>query len=334
MKPRIFGIALATIMYGTLYTIVAANLLLDPEGIFGINSAPRNPNSRYSVFMTYQRDPLTYDALLFGSSRAMNVPLNLLSRHMGVAHVASFAVRGGSISDFLPAVEYVVKTRAGSDKPLRKVFLELDLDLFGLRMRSDPQVWLPPQYTGESSWQFRWRYLTILQFSAWSSEFGWKFQRNSVAPPERPTKAPAPAAGGAEVAAQTAAGSAAAVSADEMRGARDNPLLHLDFAAQIDKLRQLATLCRANGIELTAIVSPLQQVAFERLDANGAAEALRRIAETVPVWDFGHPKWLSDSPDLWIDGSHYSAEVWPMMLDRIFGGEQPLEHPDFGELRQ
>jgi hypothetical protein len=334
MTPRTFGVALTSIMLGTLCTTVAANFLLDPEGIFGINSAPHDPNSRYSVFMTYQREPLTYDALLFGSSRAMNVPLDLLSRRMGVAHVASFAVPRGSIADFLPALEYVVKTRAGSGKPLRKVFLELDLDLFGLRMRSDPQVWLPPQYTGESSWQFRWRYLTILQYSAWSSEVRWKFQSNSVAPPERPTRAPATAAGGAEAAAKTAAGSAAAVSADEMRGARDNPLLHLDFEAQIDKLRQLAGLCRANGIELTAIVSPLQQVVFERLDANGAAEAVRRIAETVPVWDFGHPKWLSDSPDLWLDVSHYSAEVWRMMLDRIFGGEQPLEHPDFGELRQ
>jgi len=80
-------------------------------------------------------------------------------------------------------------------------------------------------------------------------------------------------------------------------------------------------------------VSPLSRAVADTLDQAAAAEAVRRIAAIVPVWDFGHPQWLSDAPELWIDRVHFTPEVGRMMLDRVYASRPVAAHPDFGQLR-
>jgi hypothetical protein len=105
------------------------------------------------------------------------------------------------------------------------------------------------------------------------------------------------------------------------------------FERHLEMLRAFIAICRRERIDLVVALSPLRAPVADRLDGADAAEAVRRIAEIVSVWDFGHPQWLSDDPQLWFDGSHYTAEVGAMMLARIYGGAPLPRHPDFGQLR-
>jgi hypothetical protein len=148
MRTRTYAIALACAVTGGFAAVAGVNLSLDPEGVFGLNRATSTANDRYLRFMDYEADPLAYGAVIFGSSRTAGIPPDLLSPYLGGARVANFGVTAGTISDHLPVLEYVVRTRRS--KPVRNAFLLLDLDLFAeSRTNRSIETLLPPGITGE-----------------------------------------------------------------------------------------------------------------------------------------------------------------------------------------
>jgi len=334
MRPRTYALGLAAMVFGCFGAVAGANLYLDPEGVLGINVSPLAPNDRYLRFMDYRADPDAYNALLFGSSRSLAIPIGTLSRYLAGARVANFAVVGGTITDHWPIIEYVTRTRAGHANPVRNVLLVLDIDLFGTTGTNlNIQMMLAPEITGEPPWRFKWRYLTAIQPEAWSTAYRRALPRAAAQPIA--TRA-GEAATARAFPAFIGAANAQARALPPVPTAGEplvDPTVRADFARQLDMLRKFVDLCRNNRINLVVALSPLRTDVAATLDAAAAAEVVRRIAAIVPVWDFGHPQWLSDTPRVWADPSHYTAEVGGLMLDRIYGRAPLAQHPDFGELR-
>jgi hypothetical protein len=339
MQSRAYALAVATIGAGVFLAVIAANVVLDPQAVFGTGLFGNSPNanSRYRRLVAYQAEPQRYDGLLFGSSRARAIPRHELSRRLQGIAFADFAVDFGGIADHLPALEYVVKEKAARGEPLRAVFLLLDADAAGLRPKANKfiQTLLPPELTGESPARFWWRNLTAIQFAAWQSSIraalGWT-KPGGLTPNWKSVSRDGPA----ELLALIVP-PAQAEDAAPARSAAAEPRLRITnsiyFEQQIQLLQQFVALCRQHGIMLmvaTSPINPRHAATFAPGEIEAATDGMSRI---VPLWDFSAPNALLDDPQRWTDPVHFDAKVAQMMLGRILDDEVPSEWRDFGRLR-
>jgi hypothetical protein len=340
---RRYVIATVAIAVAWLAATMAANILVDPQGVFGTNLVPEhfNPNGRYGALRDYAAAPERYDAVLFASSRGNAYDRALLARRLGVRAVANFSVPFGLLTDHLPALEFLLRDKAARGGRLAAVFLVLDADFFGKAPWTNVNIdsFLPPQISGESAFRFWWRYLTAFQFKHWKSDLG--FLAGG-----RPTAGPGPQTAGPKLAAAAIvplrplappSGGPTPV-AETFLQETDAPEVRSDLAHQLELLARFVALCRAHDVRLVIVFSPLNRNNVRDDQAADNARIVDQAARIAPVWDFDRPAWLSDRPDLWLDFSHYSPAVAGMMLRRIFGAapagaEQPAP-ADFGRLRE
>jgi len=332
--------AIAAIGAAVLWLAVtmAANILIDPQGVFDLGP-PRghaDDNVRYQRFRDYLAQADQYDAVMFASSRGIGFDRDLLAKLLGVHAVANFSVPMGLLTDHLPVLQYLIRDRAARGQRLAAVFLVIDPDLFGLPPWTNDNInaFLPPQVSGENRLRFWWRYLTVFQYSNWRR--GLPSTLETYLPARWVARSvPRLAVAAMPVGLNLAFGQPLSPTTS-LEGA-DAIQIRSDLAHQLALLAQFVSLCRANGVRLTVVFSPLNRQSEWAGDAqtpdNERTAAL--IANVVPVWDFDRPEWLSARPDLWLvggDRSHYTVAVGAMMLHRIFGGETDAP-ADFGHLR-
>jgi hypothetical protein len=331
MQTRTYALAISAIGFGLFVAVVGANLVIDPQNVFGTGLLPRSPNAndRYEKLLAYQEAPQRYDALFFGSSRANVMPLDELSRSMGGVSFASFAVVGGMVIDHLAALEFIIREKTKRGERLRAVFVLIDVDAMGRRPYTNEtnQFLMPPVLSGEQPARFWWKNLVTIQFKAWGSAL--RAGRRSEAG----------AQGGSSAARMLqdirSAAVLAAANAQPLPGTAPPVVLErvtrrADYRHQLTLLERFVALCRARDIRIVVATSPLSaQVAarHEPLDLAGAINDLGRI---VPVWDFTNSESVSNNPDMWIDWAHFHPVVAQMMLRRMFGGDVPPRWTSFG----
>jgi hypothetical protein len=327
MNSRFYTVAFVALGIGLFALGLVANVLLDPEGILGtgVTAEAVSRNARYDKFTDYAKAADQYDGLMFGSSRGPAIPRDELSRRLN-AHFADFTAVGGTMTDYEPALRYVVSSKLRKGQRLKAVFLLLDLDNFGVAGPTGRtlQTMLPPEMTGESPVRFYWRYLSAFQFDAW---------RNAIRSAWRDGFA---RAWGLDIAWSTAAFAAEATTLPQSGRPKVDlvarPWTPQEYAHQLELLRSFVELCRQHQVRLVVAASPLHRRTAMLYGAEELARRREGIAAITPIWDFGSPDWLSDRPDLWGDDSHFFTPVGRMMLDAIFdpdGGSTPA---GFGRL--
>ncbi len=316
-------------------SVVAANLLIDPQGVFGTNILPRSPNFNYHYrnLAAYDAAPDRFDGVLFGSSRAQATPPAELSRRINGVTFANFSVIRGMLPDFLPALEYVLADKAKRGQRLRAVFLLLDIDTFGDPAATNRYIetLLPQALSGESGVYFWWRNLTALQVRSWQRIL----REARVVIEERDRQAPSAIEKVKLALVRIAALSGFAARGSQAGSDYNRPFgQRAHFEEQLQLLQRIAALSRQSGAELIVAVSPLHRAVESRYLPKDLSQALDQVARVTPLWDFTGADWLSDDPNYWMgDTAHYSAEVGRMMLARIFGDPMPRGWERFGRLR-
>jgi hypothetical protein len=318
MHARTYAVALSTIGAALFVAVAAANLIIDPQQVFGTGLIPPTDptNNRFARFAAYQADANRYDGLLFGSSRARFLPRDELARRMN-ARFADFAVDGGALTDHLPVLEYIVRQKAARNGKVRAVVLLLDIDYFGSPVSTNRfnNTLLPAEVSGESVLRFRWRHLTWIQFRTWrraiSAAWAQAVRTGLIVSTAHAQALPQAAAPGLEL----------------IEPVRERK----DFARQLGLLQQFTQLCRNNSIPLVVILSPLHPTNVALGDPD-LGRAIERVGAVVPLWDFTvSPQLHGNRPGQWLaDRSHFTAEVGVMMLRKIFGEELPDGWKDFG----
>jgi hypothetical protein len=319
---------------------MAANLVLDPEAVFGTKQFPAsvNRNERYERLQAYKRDRLTVDGLLFSSSRGVYLDNEMLGKEMGVSHLLSLSVSYGMITDHLPLLAYILRDKAARGQKLKAVMLLLDADFFGKPPWTNSNInsFLPPELTGESALRYWWRYLTVFQFRLWRDVV-----RSSLSPKGRSAGAAmnwlatAKAANISdnnrapmEDAASPSRASITAVSEDYRRHWNS---IRPDFDRQYEKLKEFVVLCRDNGVQLTVAMSPLIRQNLNLHEPGTLDGLVDRLSRVVSIWDFSLS--VADHPEYWLDVSHFDLAVGKMMIGRIFGDNDVTLPSDFGRLR-
>jgi hypothetical protein len=334
---RRYVIATIAIATAWLAATMAANILIDPQAVFGFDLLHNhfNSNARYHAYRDYRAAPDRYDAVLFASSRGNAFDRTLLAEQLGVRTVANFSVPFGLLTDHLPTLEFLLRDKAARGERLAAVFLLLDADFFGKQPWTNVDIdsFQPPPISGESPLRFWWRYLTAFQFKHWMSDLRAQAAAKSAA--DRgpgvwgtsmtaaglfPIPRLGPIAQGLRPLVETAL--------DETSG----PEIRSDLAHQLALLARLVALCREHDVRLVIAFSPLNRQNVGDDQAPDNARIVDQVARLTPVWDFGRPAWLSDRPDLWLDFSHYSTAVATMMTQRIFGAATTAP-ADFGRLK-
>jgi len=186
MRPQTYVAAVIAMALTWLAATMAANVLIDPQGVFGTNLlAHRNANGRYLAVKAYEAAPDRYDAVLFASSRGGVFDRSLLAKLLNARDVADFAVPFGLLSDYLPILQFLLRDKAGRRTRLKAVFVVLDADFFGLPPWTNINIdgFLPPEVSGEAPFRFWWRYLTAFQFKEWREDIrGALASEASIAP--------------------------------------------------------------------------------------------------------------------------------------------------------
>ena len=335
MTPRTYALTLILGAAALFMSVVAANILIDPQGVFGTNILPRSPNFNYHYrnLAAYDAAPDRFDGLLFGSSRAQATPPAELSRHINGVTFANFSVIRGMLPDFLPALEYVLADKEKRGQRLRAVFLLLDIDTFGDPAATNRYIetLLPQALSGESGVYFWWRNLTALQVRSWQRIL----REARVMIEERDRQVPSAIEKVKLALVRIAALSGFAARGSQAGSDYNRPFgQRVHFEEQLQLLQRIAALSRKSGAELIVAVSPLHRAVESRYLPKDLSQALDQVARVTPLWDFTGADWLSDDPNYWMgDTAHYSAEVGRMMLARIFGDPMPRGWERFGRLR-
>lgn len=304
---------------------VLANLVIDPEEVFGTKLFPPTPdrNERLEKLRLYDRGGHRADGLLFASSRGNLLDQATLAKRMGVRSLFSLAVSYGMITDHLPMLDYILRDKAARGERIEAVLLLLDADFFGKPpwTQSNINSFLPPKLSDEPAARYWWRYLTAFQFRLW---------RDVV----RQTANRALAAPRAETPMPTTVGQAGepppALMPKLTSYRRSWNSTRPDLERQLEMLGRFAALCRQHGVRLNVAVSP---VIAENLALHepGVIEGIvARMTTVVPLWDFTASD-VSQRRDYWADFSHFNGRAADMMIARVYGGDEVV--PGFGRFR-
>jgi hypothetical protein len=336
MTSRGFSITLIAGAAILFLSTVAANVVLDPELVFGTGlfSHRVNINERATRLHQYQQQAESTDGLLFSSSRGNLLDPELLAKGMGLSHLFSASMSYGMITDYVPLFEYIVRDKANRAIKLKHVFLLLDLDFFGRQPWTNSNInsFLPPEISTESAARYWWRYLTAFQYRLWRNVIREDSRRGEAAKIAVVNSNPSPSARQPQTVAEVAAPEPALplvpLVKEDYRRAWNK--VRPDLKRQIALLQRLVDLCRENGIQLTTVVSPLKAW---NLDANGPVEVdalTDRLSHVTPLWDFNSPPVIADDNGFWLDVSHFNEKAGALMLARVFDGNQKNS---WGELR-
>jgi hypothetical protein len=314
MIPRNFSwvviVGFELLLAGTVF----ANVFADPQGVFGDDAAYReNPNWRYLELKHYQRDASQIDGLVLASSRGRSFDNDHLASRSGNQQILNFSVPYGLVTDHLPFLQYVLRDKKERGERLKSVLLLLDLDLFGKAPWTNTNIdaFLPPALSGESPVRFWWRYLTVYQYGNWRDSLRLRYR---TAGRDAPSAIPA--------------GLRADAVVEAHRSRQSWNVRRPDLTRQVLYLEQIITLCRDNGVVLTVATSPMVRTNLNGYPPGELEALMVELNRLTPIWDFGSPPWLADSPGYWVDFSHFSKAVGTMMINRMFGGDSPPD--DFG----
>lgn len=339
MRSRSFVVAAMAIAGTLLLGTMAANVLIDPQGVFGTKLFVPvvNPNLRYSDLQTYKAAPDQYDGVLFASSRGEIFDTKLLAEGLGVHAVINFSVPQGFMTDHLPALKYLLRDKASRGSRIKAIFLMLDADLFGREPWTDNNAdsFLPPEVGGESRWRFWWRYLTLFQYDLWKRYIDRAIaDRSSARAAARHIEIKPVAAAMVPFQMSPAAVLPGAAKPDGSAPNKPQPRVRTDLSRQLHLLNDFLALCREDNIKLVVAFSPLNRNNEDASDARmpDNERIVHMIAKLVPVWDFDRPEWLSERPALWNDVFHFKRPVADMILQRVFTGHSTAPGA-FGELK-
>ncbi len=354
MPARRYACHVIFCAFFTFLCVVATNLLIDPQGVFGtgIFGASPNLNFRYASLKNYQKTSDRNDSLLFGSSRARAFSIPALSSRMEGGDFASFWFPDGTLVDFLPFLEYVANQKAAQGKHPKAVFLLLDMDFLGRRLEATHQaiqMMMPPGLPGQSAAEFWWKNLSAVVFRSWINTVkaylrqapgsGTQARSSDTAFPSlyeaatgREGFAPANVELVADgVPAADNADPSAADNVDPRTGDQlERVTMRPDFPRHIQALERIVSLCRDNHIELVIATSPLSVEEMAEYNWTDMAKARDIVSRIAPIWYFSDTGHLLDRPELWDDPSHFKPVVADMMLRRIFGETVPDAWKSFG----
>ncbi|MBQ7215624.1 MAG: hypothetical protein IJS39_06535 [Synergistaceae bacterium] len=97
-------------------------------------------------------------------------------------------------------------------------------------------------------------------------------------------------------------------------------------------IHELSELCRISGIELVIFTNPMHHITYRASLELGYFEFLEGLAEISDFWNFSSLSDITMSNDLYLETSHFKAEVGDMIIEFMCKGrtDPELQAQGFG----
>jgi hypothetical protein len=299
--------------------LLAYNIIVDPYLV--LRQDPGHmficPNERYFKTDYILNNPAKYDSFLFGSSRVSQIPVDLISKATG-SKFYNMTYIAGVTSDHLPILRLFVYKRV----KIKNVIIGLDYYTFtAMPAENRFRNIMYPSSLMEKV-KFYYTYLSLEPDSSMLKEIkfdgkeavydltgtgGYHFIRRerqlALEPLKHEAKFKNPAA---------------VLCTDQLN-------------KTLEDIREIISLCKANGIKLSFFINPdylnmylCQDIAFINL-------IRARLAALTDFWDFSSPNSIIGDNFNFIDPIHYREKVGALMVEKMYYPKATVA-PDFGFL--
>lgn len=106
----------------------------------------------------------------------------------------------------------------------------------------------------------------------------------------------------------------------------------LQISDTLKDIHEIAEICKASGIDLVVFTNPMHNMAYMDSLELDYFDFLEGLAEISDFWNFSSLNDITLSNDLYMETSHYKAEVGDMMIDVMCYGktDSKLQAQGFG----
>lgn len=315
MKKFVLKVA-CFILYAALIGIVFP-YCLDPYNVFHTEAIRDNgvePNKNYVKMSYILKHPDKFDAFLFGSSRVGAIH----TEKMEGLHCYNMTYSAGIPEQHLRNLETMI---ANHIIP-KKVFIGVDSISYTFRPESlMDSLHCPYEYLSESWENLYGMYLNtgiavlslpvIVPHQVWSDDYVRQFYENG------------------------AAINYAQVSTYDWEHAEimSGSIGFADyFDETIGNMRDIAALCKTNGIELIVFTNPMHPLIYEASLEKDWFRFLEELAQVTDYYNFSGLNSITLDNANFLETSHYMAEIGDRMMDCFVNGncDEALLKEGFG----
>lgn len=317
MKRLIGKIVLISAL--SLLPVMLYNFIYDPYFVLrhDVKSMRILPNERWVKTRHLLNNPDKYDALLLGSSRVSQIPIDYMNRVSGRRYY-NMTLMAGVPTDYVQILTMLMKHKVG----IRKVVI--GLDYYSFEGATPKQFHRGIMYL-DDPWARMKQYLTYLFLPIDSNNFfELRFDNKDIV--------------------YDIFGTGEYTFVRKERNMDRDPAKHRErFSAPIftvcsdrlertlNEIRQIIEVCRAHNIETVFFINPEYAMNYLCDDIAFLNRVRERFAGVTDFWDFTRPTAVTENMFNFVDFTHYRKSVGKMMAAKMLNapGDAPA---DFGRL--
>lgn len=320
---KMFFVKLSLLVIPLALVFLLTPMLVDPFNVFHRRAVRRNgvePNENFIKTAYILENPDRFDTFIFGSSRvgalhgerlegrrAYNMTYSFGIPREHLENIRCFLDAGVKIKTLIINVDEVCCAIDGTDHftdPMHRPY-PIDgnfLDFYAMYMKPEIVLQSLPiimknKYNDGAEW--RRNFYETGWWIGYDMDTGFRFSKQD---------------GG-----------------DDSENAADG-MLYYFYPVALDALREIASLCADNGIELIVFSSPMFAYQYRLSVRAGYLDFLEQLAAVTPYYNFSCLNEITQTDSNYLDPSHYKAQVGDMILDRIFKEDRTVHKADlFGE---
>ncbi|HOT45498.1 MAG TPA: hypothetical protein PLM53_11625 [Spirochaetota bacterium] len=317
MKRLIGKIAVIALISAT--PVALYNYFIDQYFVLRQNVASMRvlPNERWVKTEYLIKNPAKYDSIVFSSSRGSQLPIEFINQHTGGRYY-NMTLMAGVPSDHLSILKILVRNKVAIKHVL------IGLDYYSFQGATPAQFYRGIMYP-DDPWERMKNYFDYLFLPFDSTVFNeLNFDGKDVA--------------------YDIFGTGEYTFLKKEKSIAEHPEQHparFQFPIlvvcddRIDKtlseIKQIISLCRANGITTTFFINPEYAPSYLCADIDFINKVCFRFSEITDFWDFNGSSSVTGDMYNYVDLIHFRRPVGRMMMARIFNVPD-VAPADFGKL--
>ncbi len=328
-KKWISVFAICSILFVGVWA--AANILVDPFGIFGdtlldYSEYSMTQNPRIAKIAYLDKNHEKYDSYVIGCSKTSSFPTDTLNRYFD-AEFYNMIMYGGDLYDIEKTVEYILENYGAKNivvgiglEEAKEYGGESDSFKGNLHAKLDPSqntlgfyfkyLFLNPEYAKDKIESYKNRAYLISADEVFVPETGaYNKSRRDAAKIQKLSKY-------------------LELNPDFTGNTWNNEIPDSDKC--VDALARIKAMCENNGTNLVLIACPVYEKEMRCYNAEQVKEYYKKIAEKVDFWNFSGYTDISFDARYFYDSLHFRNCVGDMMLARIFSDESVWVPENFG----
>ena len=312
-RYRYFIGGVFAVVFAYFLSLALFNYVLDPICIFHEDFRTFNQNRRFTLIEDFDKLKTDVNGILVGSSRIGNTYPRFFKKFISDANFYCFSIPRGTISDYKKVITYAFE----NSKNIKTVYLMLDEielrspdDNFTLDNKMHYKISGESPLAFYSSYLFSFfsykSYVTLKMWVENDFEMGYKYYPDGSYKhyelEDKLNKNPQ----------QYVANE----KSFKVKRQRTNLLRHLDES--VAGVKDIVKLCKENNANLYIVYYPANAHNLDSYCLDNYINYIEAVAKLHGFWFFGGYNKITTDDRNYLEDSHCSEKVPPLMLEKVF----------------